>query len=718
MDVWLRADCPFANFCTKRYDSRGILGCAASSGGSVSFSFLMMVRFTAVALALAASSAYALYHDEVGLNDFLISTGGHGRVTRSFFSSNGEIVLSGSPNHSCYVSARDVLTGALLWRMNGCSDGGRSSSSAVQSISLSNDGQVLVLHDGKILKGIDVVSGNLVIDEPYASAKSIEVMSDVKVPLSKIANGSKKGACKGTDSHFAVAISAPAKSDIVEVQVFQVKGDNFDLIKTDSLTSSILHKAVNGDIVDVFPSCGRAEMGSIEVLVTTSAGTSTMIQIPIMNQKLSSISKLWSHEEALATIISAVLLDNSPHVPVDEMVDVSFQDRLGLQLEGGKQFLSKILSRSGILDVVSDESDTFGFKKIAVALSQSTTSRSRLFGIDTLENGKIAWSLLLSEKSTKNVMFKDSISPSTSHHSSEVLLISELNDGKTLEWSCVDGINGNILDKGSLKVSNFSKFFPIDTTSKAKHCRQVVLALDESGNASVIPTHDDALDAAASVVELNNFYLHSIDRESGIISSLLIEESQSNEDAKFMSSVVGKARISEKIVSVAYPLPDEVVQSPATIMGDDSLLLKYLNPHIAVIVSQGYQSDIETFESNPDDFAAAEIALKAAKKPQGVSQPGESSPVVAQSPPSLFITLVDTVSAKILYRVSHADASGHPDIGINEVPVVVSENWIVYTFWNHRTKRSEIGVLTLYEGMVVMFSFNMFIYIFHLMFVY
>eukprot|EP00957_Ditylum_brightwellii_P009099 687970-Ditylum_brightwellii.AAC.1 len=41
----------------------------------------------------------------------------------------------------------------------------------------------------------------------------------------------------------------------------------------------------------------------------------------------------------------------------------------------------------------------------------------------------------------------------------------------------------------------------------------------------------------------------------------------------------------EEIVNVVYPQRGEVIQSPASILGSDSLLLKYLNPHLAVVVT-------------------------------------------------------------------------------------------------------------------------------------
>ncbi len=51
------------------------------------------------------------------------------------------------------------------------------------------------------------------------------------------------------------------------------------------------------------------------------------------------------------------------------------------------------------------------------------------------------------------------------------------------------------------------------------------------------------------------------------------------------------------------------------------------------------------------------------------------------------VSLVDTVAGRVLHRVSHADATpGH---------LVISENWVVYSYWNGKAKRTELGVLSL-----------------------
>lgn len=153
----------------------------------------------------------------------------------------------------------------------------------------------------------------------------------------------------------------------------------------------------------------------------------------------------------------------------------------------------------------------------------------------------------------------------------------------------------------------------------------------------------------------------------------------------------------EQIVKVAYPLRHEDMQSMSTILGDNSLLLKYINPHLAVVV---------TMLSDGEHQSATEVAtaiLKEGKplKPVGAGAPGSSTTTASQQHlhgkilPNMFVNLVDTVSGRVLYRHSHSNVDADKNVS-----VVVSENWVVYTYVNDKTRRTEIGVLTLHEGMI------------------
>jgi hypothetical protein len=107
----------------------------------------------------------------------------------------------------------------------------------------------------------------------------------------------------------------------------------------------------------------------------------------------------------------------------------------------------------------------------------------------------------------------------------------------------------------------------------------------------------------------------------------------------------------EQIISVTYKTPGDAVLSRVSTLGDQSLLLKYLNPHAATVVSRTALED------------------------------------------SLVVTVVDTVSARILYR-------GVVPAGSEPVNVVMIENHVVVTYWNSKAVRPELSSIVLYEGMV------------------
>jgi hypothetical protein len=160
-------------------------------------------------------------------------------------------------------------------------------------------------------------------------------------------------------------------------------------------------------------------------------------------------------------------------------------------------------------------------------------------------------------------------------------------------------------------------------------------------------------------------------------------------------------------------------------LGDDSLLLKYLNPHLCVIITLG-TTTVEATEKDQEEEDIWYSALVDSKqkgtsstsggqtKPLGATNPGDAtiSPSKTEEKktasttklvPTLFVNVMDTVTGQILYRTSHAHAT--PSSSSSSVPtgspcVLISENWIMYTFHNARHRRTELGVLTMFEGMI------------------
>lgn len=57
----------------------------------------------------------------------------------------------------------------------------------------------------------------------------------------------------------------------------------------------------------------------------------------------------------------------------------------------------------------------------------------------------------------------------------------------------------------------------------------------------------------------------------------------------------------------------------------------------------------------------------------------------------LNIYLLDSVSGAVVFSTTHKRAKG-------PVHMVHSENWVVYSYYNDKSRRTEIATLELYEG--------------------
>ena len=109
--------------------------------------------------------------------------------------------------------------------------------------------------------------------------------------------------------------------------------------------------------------------------------------------------------------------------------------------------------------------------------------------------------------------------------------------------------------------------------------------------------------------------------------------------------------LSETVLFTAYHNSDDIIPKRTTTLGDQSLLLKYLNPNSATIIS------------------------------------------ISDEEHSLVVTVVDTISARVLYRAL-IPYGGEP------VNAIMIENHVVLSYWNTKSMRPEISSIMLVEGMV------------------
>lgn len=116
----------------------------------------------------------------------------------------------------------------------------------------------------------------------------------------------------------------------------------------------------------------------------------------------------------------------------------------------------------------------------------------------------------------------------------------------------------------------------------------------------------------------------------------------------------------ERIIDVNYPSVQDAVHVRHSILGDDSVLVKYLNPHIALI------STLST--------RVVGDAKEAGSSAEGSDLGDDKSSAEGSV---MHWTLIDTVTGKVVLRL-HQDSANLPTHS------VIVENHIVTTYWNEK----------------------------------
>jgi ER membrane protein complex subunit 1, C-terminal len=449
-----------------------------------------------------------------------------------------------------------------------------------------------------------------------------------------------------------------------------------------------------------------------DVLLSTSSGTTAAVQI---NLSSGEVIWKWSAEEGLGQIASGLVLDASHAIAVDDLViegdsgqePPEIAQRLQFSARLSSQWESLVGSGVNLITANSASKDKlFGFVQVAVLVSERT---HRLYGMELAgpKRGTASWTLDLPTGAMWHKLVHGTHNAAKAKHgihggthAKEVLVVSA-STKSLLDWKCVDGTNGEVHIEGSVEVS--SPVVQVIPVVGGGVCRQQAVLMHEDHSISLVPAESSlshALGASA-----NGFYAHVL---TGSKSADVRLESYQISAAAASARLVGQTTFEgERLIQTVYPPRGEVVQSPCMVLGDDSLLLKYLNPHLAAIISV---RDVPASDAG-DDFGAAlrrskqQTEKKKKKKPLGVTpKPGakaeattaDDGAAVQEDEPNFFVSLVDTVSGRVLYRASHANVATSP----RHINAVISENWIVYSFVNAKTRKAEVGVLSLYEGMI------------------
>jgi len=350
---------------------------------------------------------------------------------------------------------------------------------------------------------------------------------------------------------------------------------------------------------------------------------------------------MWRNEAGLANIRQATFVRRPPSSAGDgqstHSAEPTFMDRLQMQADVLTSYATGLFSGSP----VETDLSFFGFDQIVLARSGSGS----IYGVDAI-NGSILWKTHLSG-AQRFVVDRTS---ATAH------VIVRGDDQTSTSVVALSALTGDTLGDAVDLPYDVREFVPLrrEADSDLVESSPVFAALlvDADGGVHVYPDTDAARRLAQ--LQASKMIVFHVNRSTGVARGFGLASPPADDGPVFVADMRWTLQLattdSERIVSVVTPSSNPV-NAAARTLGDHSLLLKYLNEHVVAVTSV-----------NDADF-------------------------------SLTVHLIDAVTGKLLHSRVHA-------YGSEPVSAVVSENWVVYSYFNTKVKRTEVGSIALYEGSV------------------
>ncbi|XP_075898482.1 ER membrane protein complex subunit 1 [Nelusetta ayraudi] len=373
---------------------------------------------------------------------------------------------------------------------------------------------------------------------------------------------------------------------------------------------------------------------------------------------------MWIREEALSDVVTMEMVD----LPLTG-TQAELEGEFGKKADGLMSMVLKRLSSQFILlqawvghlwklfydarkprrDVKNEVTienlsrDEFNLQKMMVMV----TASGKLFGIDS-KTGTILWKHYL-ENVPPGAVFKLVVQRTTAHfpHPPQcTLLIKDKESGLTTlhVFNPIFGKKSHVTPPALPQPILQSLLLPLMDQDYAK----VLLLVDDQYKVSAFPSTKNVLQQLQEMASSIFFYL--VDSSQGRLSGYRLRTDLSTE---LIWEVVIPTEV-QRIVSIKGKRPNEHVHSQGRVMGDRSVLYKYLNPNLLAVVTESADNHQER------SFVG--------------------------------ILLIDGVTGRIIHEAVQRKAKG-------PVHVVHSENWVVYEYWSTKSRRNEFSVIELYEGM-------------------
>ncbi|XP_061639785.1 ER membrane protein complex subunit 1 [Phyllopteryx taeniolatus] len=420
--------------------------------------------------------------------------------------------------------------------------------------------------------------------------------------------------------------------------------------------------------VNIDPNSGKPEKLYVQAFLKKDDSVGYRVMVQTEDHTLSFMQQpgraMWTREESLSDVVTMEMVD----LPLTG-TQAELEGEFGKKADGLMSMVLKRLSSQFILmqawiahlwklfydarkphsQVKNDVSietlsrDEFNLQKMMVMV----TASGKLFGIDS-KTGTILWRNYL-ENVPSNAAFKLMVQRTTAHfpHPPQcTLLIKDKDTGLTTlhVFNPIFGKKSHVAPPALSQPVLQSLMLPLMDQDYAK----VLLLVDDQYKVSAFPSTKNVLQQLQEMASSIFFYL--VDSSQGRLSGYRLRTDLSIE---LIWEVVIPTEV-QKIVSVKGKRPNEHVHSQGRVMGDRSVLYKYLNPNLLAVVTES--TDLHQERS------------------------------------FIGILLIDGVTGRIIHEVVQRKTRG-------PVHVVHSENWVVYEYWSTKSRRNEFSVIELYEGM-------------------
>ncbi|XP_066921649.1 ER membrane protein complex subunit 1-like [Clytia hemisphaerica] len=483
------------------------------------------------------------------------------------------------------------------------------------------------------------------------------------------------------NNHFVISLSQT--NDQLNIEIYNADSVGKEVTPLQRVQTRLVNQdMVEGTRHPLASQCTvymykKNEDFSLRMLLVSEDYTLTMLQ----SVGRSEAKTLWRRDESLSTISKLQMIELPPAtsasklellhaqftVPPNSGVLSRFINRVKSQIRQIQTYAEQIKKqrRSHNNDgmapqqqqpatMTADEElnklsrDQFNLVKIILA----HTEGRRLFALHT-QSGRTVWSAFLptlSKDSFKQIHLIEQ--RSTAHF--------PLPPQTLLFGKC------NVLDKPDCNTVLYS-FNPMTGEGLS---RPVAMETYDVLKASVLPFEDDKSLRVVGIVDTQlrfHLYPDTADTRAKLqqkLHSIYIHLSKAKDNSfkGYKIRMEGKEMTlypvwsvnipsDQNIIKVSGKRKDEVVNSVGRVLGDHTVLYKYLNPNLVSVMSV-----------------------------QGEGVKG-----------SLFVYIIDAVTGHIVYHARHKGGEG-------PVEMILSEHWLVYLYHNSKGKRNEVAVVELFEG--------------------